>query len=523
MQRARIEGVMFVVTAAEMRQLDRLTIDKYGVPSLKLMERAGKGVVDVILKNFPGAAKRGVLVIVGKGNNGGDGLVIARLLRKGKVPCEVVGLAPRDELSPDSKVNLKRYLAKKGSFSEVLPGQMDRLSHKLKGKAILVDALLGTGLSHSVTGFYGEVIELMNASGIPIVAVDVPSGLDADRGHPLGATIKAEVTVTLGLPKIGQLTYPGASYVGDLVVADIGIRPEAIAEVRPCVELLDARDLRWVVPRRAPDAHKGTSGHLLVMAGSRGKTGAALLACRAAMRVGAGLVTLAAPRGLNDILAGALLESMTETLGEADADTLVPLSEADWKRLLQRKDVVLFGPGIGVHEAAQMALDWLLAHLDLPWLVDADGLNNLAEDAGRLRRAKTPPVLTPHPGEMARLVGTDTAAVNADRVGVAGQFAQEYRCYLVLKGARTVMATPEGRVFINPTGNPGMATAGMGDVLSGIIAGLLAQRLSPEDAMRLGVFLHGWVGDRVARSRGPVGLIASDIIEDLPDGMRELA
>jgi hydroxyethylthiazole kinase-like uncharacterized protein yjeF len=514
---------MFAVTSAEMRQLDRLTIEKYGVPSLTLMEHAGERVVDAIVKRFPRPVKQGVLVIVGKGNNGGDGLVIARLLRRRKVACEVVCLAPRGELSPDAKANLKRYLAKRGVFTEVSPGQLDLIEDKLRGKTILVDALLGTGLRHPVAGFYGEVIDVMNASGLPIVAVDVPSGLDSDRGQPLGATVKANLTVTFGLPKIGQLTYPGVSYVGELVVADIGIRPEAVAEVGPRVELLAAEDLRSVVPRRAADAHKGDHGHILVMAGSRGKTGAALLACRAAMRVGAGLVTLAAPRALNDILAGALLESMTEALGEADAEALGPLSDADWVRLLGRKDVVLFGPGIGVHSGAQRALEWLLANLDLPWLIDADGLNNLAENTSRLRDAKVHPVLTPHPGEMGRLTGMDAAAVNRDRVGIARQFSQEYQCYLALKGARTVMATPEGRVFINPTGNPGMATAGMGDVLSGIIAGLMAQRLSPEDAMRLGVFLHGWVGDRVARSRGMVGLIASDIIEGLPRGIRKLA
>jgi len=513
---------MFAVTAAEMRQLDRLTIDKYGVPSLQLMEDAGRSVVDVVLKRFPRHTKRGVLVIVGKGNNGGDGLVIARLLKKKKIPCAVVCAAPREELSPDAAVNLKRYLGTKGSFVEVSPGQLDLLTRKIKGKAILVDALLGTGLRHPVAGFYGDLVELMNASGLPIVAVDVPSGLDSDRGHPLGATIKAEVTVTFGFPKTGQLTYPGLSYVGDLVVADIGIRSEAVAEVDPRVELLDAGDLRWTIPRRAPDAHKGTHGHLLVMAGSRGKTGAAVLACRAAMRVGAGLVTLAAPRALNDILASSLLESMTEVLGGPDADMLVSLSEADWSRLLDRKSVFLFGPGIGVHREAQMALDWLLANLDMPWLIDADGLTNLAKDPSRLRRAKVPPVLTPHPGEMGRLVGTDAAAVNEDRIGVARRFAQDHHCYLVLKGARTVMATPAGRVFINPTGNPGMASAGMGDVLAGIIAGLLAQHLSPEDAMRLGVFLHGWVGDRLAGMRGTIGLIASDIIDDLPEGITEL-
>ena len=273
---------------------------------------------------------------------------------------------------------------------------------------------------------------------------------------------------------------------------------------------------------RQPDTHKGTYGHAVVIAGSRGKTGAAILACRAAMRP-SGLVTLAAARPLNDVFAGALIEVMTEPLPADSAEEMETLDEDQWRRLLAHKSVLLFGPGIGVNDSTRSNLRWLLRNLAVPWVIDADGLNNLALDLDRLRNARTAPILTPHPGEMARLMGTNTATVNSDRIGVARRFAQEHRCHLVLKGARTVIATASGEIIINPSGNPGMASGGMGDVLAGILTALLGQGFSPADAMKLGVYLHGFVGDRVAAERGEIGLVASDIIEALPSGLRSLS
>ncbi|MBI2090001.1 MAG: NAD(P)H-hydrate dehydratase [Deltaproteobacteria bacterium] len=512
---------MFVVTAQEMREMDRLTIQEYRVPSLVLMERAGSAVARTLVKSFGRAARRGVLVVTGKGNNGGDGLVVARHLKAKKIPCEVVVLGRADELSQDAAENFHAYRKGRGKVFEA-GGSLAPLKERLKGKAVLVDAILGTGLKEEVRGIYAEAIKAMNDTGLPIVAVDLPSGLDSDRGKPLGFTIKAAMTVALGFPKVGEVIYPGLSYVGELVVADIGIDSKAVEAVRPQTEIVEAEEIRRRIPKREPDTHKGTYGHLLVWAGSRGKTGAAILACRAAMRVGAGLVTLAAPRSLNDILAGSMVEVMTEPLREDEHEEPEPLGDEDWRLLLAKKNALLFGPGIGVKDSARNALRWLLRNLDIPWVIDADGLNNLAAEVQRLRSAKSPPVLTPHPGEMARLIGASTTAVNQDRVGVSRSFAREHRCYLVLKGARTVVATPEGQAFINPTGNPGMASGGMGDVLAGILAGLLAQGIGITDALKLGVFLHGYVGDKVARSNGEIGMIASDVLEALPQGLKEL-
>ncbi|MDH3445707.1 MAG: NAD(P)H-hydrate dehydratase, partial [Deltaproteobacteria bacterium] len=411
----------------------------------------------------------------------------------------------------------------KGKVMEIAAGGIAGLERILVGKGLLVDAILGTGIKSEVRGLYAEAITLMNASGVPIIAVDIPSGLDTDRGIPLNVSIQAELTVSLGYAKLGQVIHPGIDFVGDLVVADIGIDPLAVEEVAPANEILTPEEISWLVPRRGLDTHKGTYGHLLVLAGSRGKTGAAILACRAAMRSGAGLVTLAAPRPLNGIFAGALVEAMTEPLRTNPAGEIDELTPEEWEELLVRKNALLFGPGIGVNDATRNILRWLLRNLKIPWLIDADGLNNLALDLDRLRSAKTPPILTPHPGEMARLIGTTTAAINGDRVTVAREFAVKHRCYLVLKGARTVVASHEGKVFINPTGNPGMASGGMGDVLAGMLAALLGQGFSPEDAMKLGVFLHGFVGDRLADEKGEVGLIASDIIDGLPAGARALS
>jgi NAD(P)H-hydrate epimerase len=514
---------MIIVTAKEMREMDRLTIEKHGVPSLALMERAGEAIAEALIKRFGKEAKGGVLVVCGKGNNGGDGLVAARRLKKKSIPCEVVLLARKEELSPDAAENLRAYFRTKGTVFEAGNDSLALLGQRLKGKKLVVDAILGTGLKEEVRGIYAEAIARLNDSGLPVVAADVPSGLDSDRGLPLGDAIKAEMTVALGFAKLGEVSYPGVSYVGELVVADIGIHPGAVEEVRPRAELLEDEKVGRLVPDREPDSHKGSYGHLLAVAGSRGKTGAATLACRAAMRAGAGLVTLAAARSLNDIFAASLIEVMTEPLRDNADEEIGILGDHEWRRILEKKSAVLFGPGVGVNDSTRSALWWLLKNLEKPLVIDADGLSLMAGDVDRLSGAKRAPVLTPHPGEMARLLGEDTSKVNRDRVETARAFAERRRCYLVLKGARTVIATPAGRVFINPTGNAGMASGGMGDVLAGILGALLAQGIAVEDALKLGVFVHGFAGDRVAADKGQIGLIASDVIEALPKSFEDLS
>ena len=301
---------MIVVTAEQMREMDRLTIQKFGVPSLALMERAGEAIAQAILKSFSRNAKQGVLIVAGKGNNGGDGFVVARLLKKKRIPCEVALLARQDDLSADAAHNMRVFLKLKGKVSEISAGNLDSLSQRISKNGLIVDGILGTGVKNEVRGLFADAITLFNASGLPIVAIDIPSGLDTDNGKPLGVAVQADMTVALGFPKLGEVIYPGLKFIGELAIADIGIAEEAVAEVAPKTELLDRETIRGLVPRREPDTHKGTYGHLLVVAGSRGKTGAAILACRAAMRSGAGLVTLAAPRS---VLCGSRSASTTSS------------------------------------------------------------------------------------------------------------------------------------------------------------------------------------------------------------------
>jgi len=371
-----------------------------------------------------------------------------------------------------------------------------------------------------VGGVHAEAIELINATGVPIFAVDIPSGLNADTGLPMGTAVQAEATATFGFAKVGQALYPGVRYCGSLAVVDIGLDARAIAAHPPGATLLDRDGVARLVPVRAPDAHKGDCGHVLVIAGSFGKTGAAQLAARAAGRVGAGLVTVVAPTSLYPIYATGVLEAMTEAL--PDDDGRIRFDATRLAALLDGKTAVAIGPGIGTHEGADRTVRWLLANADIPMVIDADAITVLARDPSALRDARAGALLTPHPGEMSRLVGRSTADVQSDRVGVARRFATDHRCTLLLKGTRTVIAGGDGCVWINPTGNPGMASGGMGDVLTGILGGLLAQGMPVAEAACLGAYLHGAVADRAAAD-GEIGLVASDIIGGLRQGMHQLS
>lgn len=513
---------MIVVTAAESRRLDELTIQRYGTPGHVLMERAAAGATAVLLEQFPHVRKRRVVVCAGRGNNGGDGFVMARLLRRRGVRAEVMLLGQQQDVKGDAARALTALRRARVPLTEIGPrASLRPLIDALQDAALLVDAVFGTGLNAPVEGRLAEVLHLMNSSGVPICAVDIPSGLDADRGVPLGVAIQAEATATFGFAKIGQVVYPGVAHVGALAVVDIGIPDEAVAEVRPRTHLLQAADAAALVPVRAPEAHKGSCGHVLIIAGSRGRTGAALLAAHAACRAGAGLTTLAGPASLNAVLASGNPETMTGLL--RDTDGQVRFDEPQLRALLEGKSAVVVGPGLGTHDDAQQVVRFLLREVALPMVVDADALTCVARDVAVLNGARARAILTPHPGEMARLLGHETAAVQADRIGIARRFAEQHQCVLVLKGARSVIAAPAGSVWINPTGNPGMASGGMGDALSGILGAFLAQGLPIAEAACLGVYVHGEIADHLAARRGPIGLLASDIIDGVPAGLRRLA
>jgi ADP-dependent NAD(P)H-hydrate dehydratase / NAD(P)H-hydrate epimerase len=512
---------MQLVTAAQMRALDAATIAA-GTPGHVLMERAGQGAVRVLLDCFKHLRRKGrrVLVVAGKGNNGGDGFVIARLLRAKGLSVEVALLAVPEDVGGDAARNLAAWRRGRGRILEVRDAAgVAELAVRAARAELVVDAIFGTGLSSAVRGVPADVIELINSCGAPVFAVDIPSGLDADTGQALGACVQAEATATFGFAKLGQTIYPGVRLCGRLAVVDIGLDADAVAAAPPRAALLEPEAVAPLVPVRDREAHKGDAGHVLIIAGSFGKTGAAQLATRAAGRVGAGLVTVVAPLSLYPIYAAGVLEAMTEALD--DDGGRIRFAPDRLAALVAGKQAVVIGPGLGTHADAAQTLAWLLAEARVPLVLDADALTLAAGQLDALRASRAPAVLTPHPGEMARLLGSDTATVQADRAGAARRFATAHGCTLVLKGARSLIAAPDGFLWVNPTGNPGMASGGMGDVLAGVIGGLLAQGLAPSEAARLGVYLHGWVADRAAED-GEVGLLASDLVAGLRQGLQAL-
>jgi len=513
---------MLIVTAAQMRELDRATIAA-GTPGWTLMQRAGQGATQVLLDAFPRLRRKRVVIVCGKGNNGGDGYVIARALKKRGVAVEVFLLGEEKRVEGDAALALRSWRRAGGRIRPLhTAADIATLQQRLEGAVCAVDAIFGTGLKGDVMGPAADVITLLNACGVPLFAVDIPSGLDSDTGFALGCAVQAEVTATFACPKIGQVVHPGSDHCGRLAVIDIGIDDEALARVEPRTVLLDADRVAALVPRREPTAHKGDCGHVLIIAGGRGKTGAAMLAARAAARAGSGLVTAAVAASQQPLVAGGLLEAMTDIL--ADTDGEIGFDASGLARVVRDRDVIVCGPGIGTGDGARATVAWLLAQSDKPLVLDADGLNCLAA----MLRGSSPPaarasrdlVLTPHPGEMARLSGRSTAEVQRDRLGIARSFAAAHDCVLVLKGAGTVIAAPDGRAAVNSTGNPGMASGGMGDVLAGVIGALIGQGLSAFDAASVGVYLHGLAADMAAADLGTIGLLASDVIEALPRAIR---
>jgi len=509
---------MKIVSAQQMQELDRRAIAG-GIPGIELMENAGRGTFEKIRQYFPGAFKQNIVVLCGRGNNGGDGFVIARCLHHAGARVKVILLATADRVSGDARTNLDAYRRIGGVVQEVTDAaQWGSAVPDVQRAGLIVDAMLGTGLSAEVTGLYRQAIEDINAApGARIVSVDIPSGIDATSGAVLGAAVRAHLTCTFGLPKRGLLIEPGASYTGSREVIDIGIPEMLVRDVVTQEFLLDEQYLQGTLPRRRHDAHKGSFGHVLIIAGSPGKTGAAALAGQAAMRAGAGLVTVAAPAALNPVLEAKLTEVMTEPLPDAGAGFLGMQALPRLREILQGKTVVALGPGLATKDETAELVHSLLGQITVPVVIDADGLNVLAGHTELLTQARSPVIVTPHPGEMARLAGVSTQDVQRDRIGSARTFARRYGVFVVLKGALSIIAEPEGMVFINPTGNPGMASGGMGDALTGLIAGLAAQGLPLTAAAQLAVFAHGRIGDGIARNKAPVGIIATDIIEGIPE------
>lgn len=510
---------MKLVTAADMRRLEEQAAAA-GMPASELMERAGLGVARAIRAFLGGVAGKRFLVLVGPGNNGGDGLVAARHLHRwgGQIHLYLLSLRPHDDRN--FAVTCQEGIPFTGAGPDALPA----LKGLLSGADAVVDAVLGTGRVRPLEGLFRDSLLAVGSAraaqpGLAVIAVDLPSGVDADTGAADPATPRADLTLTLGLPKRGLYAPPGAGLAGRVEVVDIGLPP---ADEVP-TELLDAQWAASALPPRPATAHKGTFGRLLVAAGSARYVGAAYLACMGACRVGAGLVTLAAPASLHPVLAAKLTEATHLPLPEAPPGFLCGEAVAPLVEELPRYNALLIGCGLGQGPGTATFVEGLLSLLgDIPSVWDADGLNLLAALPSWPQRLPRGAVLSPHPAEMARLSGQAVEDIQRDRIEVTRELARRWQKVVVLKGAYTVVASPEGRVRLSPFANPTLASAGTGDVLAGAVGGLLAQGLPPFDAAALGVYLHGLAGELVRKEMGQAGTLASDLLPALPQTIKKL-
>jgi NAD(P)H-hydrate epimerase len=514
-----------VLTASEMRAADRSTIDEIGLPGVVLMENAGSAVATEARARYPGA--RRAVVVCGKGNNGGDGFVVARRLRHQGATAVLVGR--RDEVAGDARVHLQAYEKSGGTLVEGgSAGGWTAAEGLLRTADLVIDALLGTGLDQEPRGIARDAIASIRGAaerGIPVLAVDLPSGVSSDSGQVPWPAVDADLTVTFGAAKLGHVLPPACDLVGELIVADIGIPASCLEATGSLVSLVEASDAARAFPPRAPGSHKGTFGHVLVIAGSLGKTGAAALASAAALRGGAGLVTLATPEIALASMPGLRPEVMAEPLAATAGGAIAQGALDRALALAESRDAVVVGPGLGQETATREFVREFVARCPRPLVVDADGLNALGaigDPAVPASPARPhPTVLTPHPGEMARLANTTVSDVQSRRLDLARALSLRTGAHVVLKGQRTLVAAPSGRVAVNPTGNPGMATAGTGDVLAGLIGALLA-REDPWLATVAAVFLHGRAGDLAAARRAQSSMLAGDLIDELPDAVVSL-
>jgi NAD(P)H-hydrate epimerase len=514
---------MRVLNTQQMREADRRTIDEVGIPGVVLMENAGRQAVAAMEAAFDDLASSKVGVLCGLGNNGGDGFVVARTLIQRGIETGVFLLGSVADVRGDARTNLE-ILGRIGLTAVEITNAQEWELHfsEISECDVLVDAILGTGFHGQLSGLLETVVADVNGLGVPVVAIDLPTGLSADSHEVEGEAIEASMTVTLAAPKLPLVLPPADTHAGDLVIADIGIPHPILDDVDgPYIELLTRDRMREIVPVRTSESHKGDFGRVLLIAGSMGKTGAAHLAALGALRSGAGLVTIATPRSCVPIIAAMAPEYMTFPLDETTSGT-VDFSALE-RVLEMRSDVIAVGPGLGQDPSTAAFVQGLVERAGVPLVLDADALNAFSGDPERLMgRDGVDVIITPHPGEMARLVDTSVDAVQHDRLRYAAEFAAAHRVHVVLKGHRTVIAGPENRVFINLTGNAGMATGGTGDLLTGMIAAWFAQLLDAEAACKLSVYLHGTAGDLAEADEGEVALMANDVAGHLGDAILEL-
>ena len=510
-----------VANTKQMRECDRVTIEEHGLSGVILMENASRAVVESAIDMLQnGVILARVIVICGKGNNGGDGFVVARYLYNAGAEISVYLLGETLKLTGDAKLNCQLFQRLGGIVSDVkLETDLPPADQFCE---LVVDGLLGTGFQGEPRGLYTAAIARIKEIKAPVIAIDIPSGVDANTGQTAGVSVKADRTVTFGLLKRGLMFSPGRELAGDVVVADIGIPPQVVIDRKINCHLTEAEDVRRVIPQRHPAMHKGDVGHVYLIAASPGMTGAATLSAQAVMRVGPGLTIVGVPASLNGIMELKLTEPMTQGLPETsdgflgiDALPLI-MKQIEWA------DVFAFGPGLGRHPETAQILTSILKKIAIPMVIDADGLFMLSKERKLLNNLPTGCILTPHAGEFIRLADIKLSDLNEDRARIAAEFAVIWKTIVVLKGAPTVTAAPDGSTYLNSTGNPGMATGGSGDVLTGIIAGLIAQGSDPLTAAWSGSYIMGKAGDRAAMDKGQHGLIAGDIVDNIAYAMREI-
>ncbi|MCJ7459445.1 MAG: NAD(P)H-hydrate dehydratase [candidate division Zixibacteria bacterium] len=535
---------MKLVTSEQMRKIDKITIEREGIPGLELMEKAGIGSALAGKKMLDEKVKgKKVIVFCGKGNNGGDGFVVGRYLSKWGAKVEFYLLGKKEEVKGDALANLKKAVSLKLPIKQVSKDK--ELPAELKAD-LLVDAIFGTGFKGKVTGLEEKAVQLINSSRTKILSIDTPSGLDVDTGSIEGECVKANVTPTMGLPKVGQFFFPGNSYCGKIEIIDIGVPQKVIEEQRINLNLITEQEVKSILPKRPGDAHKGTCGKVFLIAGSTGMTGAATLASLSCLKAGAGMAILGIPMSLNDIMEVKVTEVMTKPLPDVRKKGALALRGlGEIMQALKWADCVALGPGLGQHFETVELVRRLVSRIELPMVIDADGLNAISKDSSILNQAKAPLILTPHIGELSRLINVPIEEIAKDRIKYASESAKKFNCVLVLKGAPTIIGEPEGEIYVNPTGNAGMATAGSGDVLTGIIIGLMAQILMMRksefvqngsnrrsvgqdikgtmlESALAGVYIHGLCGDLAQDEKGEMGMIAGDMMEKLPEALKYL-
>lgn len=514
---------MKVARISEMREIDTFTIEKLGIPGIILMENAAINVVKELQKDIGELSDKNVVVFAGKGNNGGDALAVARHLYNLGANVLVILLAPEESIKGDAQINLNIVKNLDIKLVEMKDESIyEDIALALCLADVVVDGLIGTGIKGKVDSLFSSVIKLINTLSRYVISIDIPSGVNGDTGEICGICIDANKTVTLGLPKPGLYIGEGAKFAGEVVVADIGIPPKVIESKKLSISLIDKKNVSDLIPKRYLDTHKGDYGKVLILAGSIGLTGAAALCSQAVLRSGAGLATVGIPATLNSIMECKLTEVMTLPLTDKGRGCLDSTCIEEIEKVLNRFNVVAVGPGLGRNSEITKIVSWLIEHSPIPLVIDADGINSLSENIDVLKRAKSQIVLTPHLGEMSRITGLSIETISKDRLNIVKQYAEKWNCTIVLKDWRTVIATPDGEIMINTTGNPGMATGGTGDVLTGIIASFIGQGLKANEASMAGVYIHGLAGNIASAEKGQVGMIAGDLLESIPYAIKTI-